>query len=70
MNAPKPGLTRTEERLAEIAKIPAAGLMRPKGRQSSLILGPRRKSSLDCPDRQSSDFIEDAGAFGGPARFR
>ena len=41
------------ERLAEIAEILAAGLMRLKSRQSTLLSSDGGESSLDCAGRQS-----------------
>ena len=41
------------ERLAEIAEILAAGLMRLRARQSSHLSADCGESSLDCPGHQS-----------------
>jgi len=46
------GLT-TAERLAELAEILAAGLMRLRARKSSEFSADRGESSLDCPAHQS-----------------
>lgn len=50
------------ERLAEIAEILAAGLMRLRARQSSPLSPDREESSLDCSGHQSGhadpDFLE------------
>jgi hypothetical protein len=45
--------TETEERLAEIAEILAAGLMRLKARKSSGLSTDAGESSLDCHAHQS-----------------
>jgi hypothetical protein len=52
-NAWMPGLIESRERLAEIAEILAASLMRLKARKSSALFADLRDSSLDCPARQS-----------------
>ena len=41
------------ERLAEVAEILAAGLLRLKARKSSALSAHRGESSLDCPGHQS-----------------
>ena len=53
MNALDPDLLSTDERLAEIATLLAAGLIRLRGRQSSQLSGDRGESPLDCsPDQR------------------
>jgi hypothetical protein len=53
MHALKPELMSPEERLDEIAKILAAGVMRLKARQSKQLSARRRESSVDFTARQS-----------------
>jgi hypothetical protein len=52
-NGIDPGCLSAPERLAEIAEILAAGLMRLRARQSSPLSPDRRESSLDCSAHQS-----------------
>jgi hypothetical protein len=47
-NAAKPEDPSADERLAEIAEILAAGLMRPRARKSSQLSERCFESSLDC----------------------
>jgi hypothetical protein len=53
MNPFDAGHMSAAERIAEIAGILAAGLMRLQARQSSQISPDRGESSLDCSDHQS-----------------
>ena len=52
------------ERLAELAEILAAGLMRLRARQSTPLSAHRGESSLDCPGHQSghADILTDGGS--------
>ena len=52
-NSIDPGRMTAAERLAEIAEILAAGLMRLRARQSSPLSPDCGESSLDCPAHQS-----------------
>ena len=54
MNALNPDQMAPAERLAEIAEILAAGLMRLKSRQSTPLSPDGGESSLDCAGHQSS----------------
>ena len=54
MNALNPDQMAPAERLAEIAEILAAGLMRLKSRQSTALSPNGGESSLDCPAHRSS----------------
>jgi hypothetical protein len=47
-------VTNPAERLAEVAEILAAGLMRLNARKSSGLSPEGGESSLDCPGHQSS----------------
>lgn len=51
------------ERLAEIAEILAAGLMRLRARQSTPLSPDSRESSLDCPGHRSghADILKSDG---------
>jgi hypothetical protein len=49
MNALDPDLMSPDERLAAVAAILAAGLIRLRARQSSQLSGDWGESSLDCP---------------------
>jgi len=53
MNLLHPDLMSPAERLAEIAEILAAGVLRLRARQSSPLLPPTGESSLDCAGDQS-----------------
>jgi hypothetical protein len=53
VNSVKPESMKAWERLAEIAEILAAGLMRVRARQSTPQSADFRDSSLDCPADQS-----------------
>ena len=53
MNALNPDQMAPAERLAEIAEILAAGLMRLKARKSTPLSAHSGESSLDCPAHQS-----------------
>jgi len=53
MNALRPDLMSPFERLAEIAEILAAGVVRLRARQSSPLLLSPGESSLDCAGDQS-----------------
>jgi hypothetical protein len=53
-NGIDPGRLSPAERLAEIAEILAAGLMRLKSRQSTPLSPDGGESSLDCAGHQSS----------------
>jgi hypothetical protein len=53
MNALNPDQMAPAERLAEIAEILAAGLMRLKSRQSTPLSPDGGESSLDCAAHQS-----------------
>jgi hypothetical protein len=48
MNALDPDLMNTDERLAVLAGLLAAGLIRLRARQSSQLSGDRGESPLDC----------------------
>jgi hypothetical protein len=53
MNALNPNLMSPDERLARVAEIFAAGLIRLRARQSSQLSGDRGESPLDCsPDQR------------------
>ena len=52
-NSIDPGRMTAAERLAEIAEILAAGLMRLRARQSSPLSPDSGESSLDCVAHQS-----------------
>jgi hypothetical protein len=52
-NGINPKLLSADERLAEIADLLAAGLMRLRARQSSHLSRHCGESSLDCPAHQS-----------------
>ena len=52
-NSLDPDLMSPPERLAEIAEILAAGVVRLRARQSTLLLSPPGESSLDCAGDQS-----------------
>ena len=52
-NALNPSHMSANERLAEVADILAAGLMRLRLRQSTPLSQPPGESSLDCPGHQS-----------------
>ena len=52
-NALHPGHMTADERLAEVADILAAGLMRLKSRQSTPLSPHGGESSLDCAGHQS-----------------
>jgi hypothetical protein len=54
MNALNPDQMAPAERLAEIAEILAAGLMRLKERKSTPLSAHSGESSLDCPAHQRS----------------
>jgi hypothetical protein len=54
-NGIDPGRLSAAERLAEVAEILAAGLMRLRARQSSHLSADFGESSLDCSGHQSSD---------------
>ena len=51
-NGANPELLSPDERLAEIADLLAAGLMRLRARQSSHLSPHSGESSLDCPAHQ------------------
>ncbi len=53
MNPLSPDLMTADERLAEVAEILAAGVVRLKARQSSHISVLTGENSLDCVARQS-----------------
>ena len=53
MNPLHPSHMSAAERLAEIAEILAAGLMRLRARKSSPLSADRGESSLDCAAHQS-----------------
>jgi hypothetical protein len=52
MNALDPDLLSTDEHLAEVARLLAAGLIRLRARQSSPLSGDWRESPLDCSPTQ------------------
>ena len=52
-NSLHPDLMSPAERLAEIVEILAAGVVRLRARQSTLLLPPPGESSLDCAGDQS-----------------
>lgn len=52
-NGIDPGHLSAPERLAEIAEILAAGLMRLRARKSTPLSPHSGESSLDCPGHQS-----------------
>jgi hypothetical protein len=52
-NGIDPGRLSPAERLAELAEILAAGLMRLKARKSTALSAHRGESSLDCAAHQS-----------------
>jgi hypothetical protein len=54
MNPLHPDRMTPDERLAEIAEILAAGLMRLNARKSSGLSAERGESSLDCAAHRSS----------------
>jgi hypothetical protein len=64
MNAIKPALLSCDERLAEIAEILAAGLMRLRSRKSSPFSGHTGESSLDCAAHPSghADVLSHGGS--------
>jgi hypothetical protein len=51
MNALDPDLMSPDERLAEVARLLAAGLIRLRVRQSSQLSGDCGESPLDCSPR-------------------
>jgi len=53
INGLRPDLMSPPERLAEIAEILAAGLVRLRARQSTPLLPDHGESSLDCAGDQS-----------------
>jgi hypothetical protein len=53
MNALHPSHMTAPERLAEVAEILAAGLMRLRARQSTALCADCGESSLDCAAQQS-----------------
>ena len=53
INGLRPALMSPAERLAEIAEILAAGVVRLRARQSTPLLPPAGESSLDCAGEQS-----------------
>jgi hypothetical protein len=65
MNPLHPDRMSSAERLAEIAGILAAGVIRLKGRQSRQLSARSRESSVDFTARQSRhDLAEDAAETG------
>jgi hypothetical protein len=61
-NPLRPELMTAPERLAEVAAILAAGLVRLRARQSSKVSAEPRESSLDCVAHQSGPVLPRAGA--------
>jgi hypothetical protein len=62
-NPLRPDLMTASERLAEVAAILAAGLVRLRSRQSSRVSAHARESSLDCsPDQSGPVLPKRAGA--------
>ena len=56
-NPLRPDLMTADERLAEVAAILAAGLLRLRARQSSRVSAHARESSLDCVAHQSGPVL-------------
>lgn len=61
-NGIDPGRLTAAERLAEIADILAAGLIRLKSRKSSHLSAVSGESSLDCAANQSSHADQHGGS--------